>query len=143
MVLASPGYQAGGDDPLNVPALHVFFGVLETLAKAGVMVVAEAAFQDRLSSPAWNRSPPTPTCGSSALPSIRPWRTSRSPPAPGSTPIAPPTATRSSSTTSPRAVYALDAFADIRLDLPCLTVDTRDGYRPGLEAIIAFLTQLA
>jgi len=51
IVLASPGYQAGGDDPLNISALHAFFGVLETLAKAGVTVVAEAAFQDRLWTP--------------------------------------------------------------------------------------------
>lgn len=48
MVMSHPGYQSGGDDPLNYPTLDAFFGVLKVLLKVGVTVVAEAAFQDRL-----------------------------------------------------------------------------------------------
>ncbi|ONH22203.1 hypothetical protein [Pseudofrankia asymbiotica] len=39
--------------------------------------------------------------------------------------------------------HSLDAFVDIRPDLPRLTVDTSGGYHPGLEAITAFIAQPA
>ncbi|MFI0220147.1 AAA family ATPase [Streptomyces lydicus] len=48
LVLSTPGYQAGSDDPLNYPTLGAFFDVLKVLLKAEVTTVAEAAFQDRL-----------------------------------------------------------------------------------------------
>lgn len=143
MVLASPGYQAGGDDPLNLPALHAFFGVLETLAKAGVTVVAEAAFQDRLWSPHLE-----PLTAHADVRIIR---------------CAVDTATAHQRIIARAGLdphraahgdqdllddlaagrHSLDAFVDISLDLPRLTVDTSDGYRPALDAITAFITQPA
>ncbi|TFE28247.1 AAA family ATPase [Frankia sp. B2] len=143
MVLASPGYQAGGDDPLNIPALHAFFGVLETLAKAGATVVAEAAFQDRLWTP--HLEPLT------AHADVRIIRATVDPA------IAHQRITTRARLDPHRAAHgdhdllddlaagrhSLDAFADISLDLPLLTVDTSDAYRPALEAIITFVTRPA
>lgn len=34
--------------PLNIPVTHAFFDTLSVLLEAGVTVVAEAAYQDRL-----------------------------------------------------------------------------------------------
>ncbi|KPM53258.1 hypothetical protein ACG83_27645 [Frankia sp. R43] len=143
MVLASPGYQAGGNDPLNIPTLHAFFGVLETLTKAGVTLVAEAAFQDRLWTP--HLEPLT------AHADVRIIRATVDPA------VAHQRIATRAGLDPHRAAHgdqnllddiaagrhALDAFADIRLDLPRLTVDTSDGYHPGPEAITAFLTKTA
>ncbi|WP_198161740.1 AAA family ATPase [Nocardia puris] len=48
MVMATDAPAETGYDDLNIPALHAFFEVLTVLARAGVTVIAEAAFQDRL-----------------------------------------------------------------------------------------------
>ncbi|WP_055410877.1 AAA family ATPase [Frankia sp. ACN1ag] len=141
MVLADPGYQTGGDDPLNVPALHAFFDVLETLAQAGATVVAEAAFQDRLWTP--HLAPLTAhadvriiRCAVDAATAhqriidragLDPHRAAH-----GDQDLLDAIAVGRRS---------LDDFIDIRLDVPRLTVDTSDGYHPGLDTIIAFLTR--
>ncbi|ABW09864.1 conserved hypothetical protein [Parafrankia sp. EAN1pec] len=143
MVLANPGYQAGGDDPLNIPTLHAFFGVLETLTKAGVTMVAEAAFQDRLWTPHLE-----PLTSGADVRIIR---------ATVDTAIAHQRITSRAGADPHRAAHgdhdlldalaagrhSLDSFVDIRLNLPRLTVDTRDGYRPALETIAAFVAQPA
>ncbi|WP_261566958.1 AAA family ATPase [Frankia gtarii] len=143
MVLASPGYQAGGDDPLNIAALHAFFGVLETLVTAGVTVVAEAAFQDRLWTP--HLEPLTAYTDTriircTADPDIALQRiTARA----GLDPHRVAHGDRDLIDAIATGDHSLDAFVDIRLSLPRLTVDTGDGYQPGLEAITAFLTEPA
>jgi predicted kinase len=48
MVHATPGFEPGHDDPLDWRTLAAFFDVVGVLLRAGVTVVAEAAFQDRL-----------------------------------------------------------------------------------------------
>ncbi|WP_280422799.1 AAA family ATPase [Nocardia carnea] len=48
MVLSGHGNPTDGYDDLNLPTLDVFFAILTTLARAGVTVVAEAAFQNKL-----------------------------------------------------------------------------------------------
>jgi hypothetical protein len=48
MVHATPEFEPGADDPLNWRTLTAFFDVLEVLLRAGVTVIAEAAFQDKL-----------------------------------------------------------------------------------------------
>ena len=48
MVHAQGDFQPAAGDPLTRRAFDVFFGVLGILIEAGVTVVAEAAFQDRV-----------------------------------------------------------------------------------------------
>jgi len=49
MVLAAgPGFGPEDHDPLNWRTLEAFFAVLQTLIRAEVSLVAEAAYQDRL-----------------------------------------------------------------------------------------------
>jgi predicted kinase len=48
MAHATPGFEPTPDDPLNQRTLAAFFDVLGVLLRAGVTVVAEAAFQDKL-----------------------------------------------------------------------------------------------
>lgn len=47
MAHATEEFVAGPGDSLTVRTFPVFFSALELLLKAGVMTVAEAAFQDR------------------------------------------------------------------------------------------------
>lgn len=37
--------------------------------------------------------------------------------------------------------HAVDPFVPVRLEVAHLTVDTTDGYRPGLEHIARFITR--
>jgi predicted kinase len=137
MVLATPGYRGGGDDPLNLPTVHAFFGVLRLLLEAGVTVVAEAAYQDRVWRP--NLEPLTD------LADVRVVR-----------------CTVESAVAHERIVqrvkedhraahgdldlleaiadgrHSLDAYVPICMDLPTLIVDTTDDYRPVLADIADF-----
>ncbi|MFJ2834268.1 AAA family ATPase [Nocardia sp. NPDC087230] len=47
MAVATGPRHTGYED-LNIPAMHAFFDTLTVLARAGVSIVAEAAFQDKL-----------------------------------------------------------------------------------------------
>ena len=59
MVHATPAFAPGLDDELSRRTNPVFFSVLETLLRAGVTTVAEAAFQDRLWRPGLEAAPQT------------------------------------------------------------------------------------
>ncbi|MFB7214354.1 AAA family ATPase [Streptomyces sp. NPDC056255] len=139
MVLSHPGYRSGGDDPLNHPTLDAFFGVLKVLLKAGVTLVAEAAFQDRLWRP--NLEPLT---GLAHLRVIR---------CTVHADIAHDRIVQRAKKDAHRAAHgdqdllraisagehSLDSWVPISLDVPTLTVDTSDGYQPGLHAIADFV----
>ncbi|MER6523965.1 AAA family ATPase [Streptomyces sp. NPDC001508] len=139
MVLSTPGYRGGGDDPLNRPTLEAFFGVLKVLLEAGVTLVAEAAFQDRLWRP--NLEPLT------ALADLRVVLCTTA------APVAHDRIVQRVRTDPHRAAHAdhelleaiatgarsPDSFVPISLDVPTLTVDTSDGYRPGLPGITDFV----
>jgi predicted kinase len=140
MVLATPGYRAGGDDPLNYPTLDAFFGVLKVLLEAGVTMVAEAAFQDRLWRP--NLKPLT------GLADIRVIRCTVE------KSIAHDRITQRTHDTHRaahgdrdllRAIaageHSLDSYVPIRMDVPTLIVDTTRDYQPVLTDITAFATQ--
>jgi predicted kinase len=140
LVRATPGYRPGGEDPLNRTALAVFFDVLAVLLKAGTTTVAEAAFQDRL----W-RPNLLPLTGVADVRIIR----CAVPAATAHTRIADRAATDAHRSAHAdigllEAIAAGDSpvetFVSIAMDLPALTVDTTDGYRPGLADIIAFAT---
>ncbi|MCX5107862.1 AAA family ATPase [Streptomyces sp. NBC_00378] len=139
MVLSHPGYRSGGDDPLNYPTLDAFFGVLKVLLKAGVTLVAEAAFQDRLWRP--NLEP---------LTGLAPLRVIR---CTAHADIAHDRIVQRAKQDAHRAAHgdqdllraisagehSLDSWVPISLDVPTLTVDTSDGYQPGLHAIADFV----
>ncbi|WP_058042968.1 AAA family ATPase [Streptomyces roseifaciens] len=138
MVLASPGYRAGGDDPLNYPTLDAFFEVTQVLLRANVSIVIEAAFQDRLWRP--NLEPLV------ALAHIRVIRCTTP------TDIAHDRIVNRVQESGHRAAHAdhdlleaiasgehsLDSFVPISLDVPTLKVDTSDGYEPGFKDIVSF-----
>lgn len=139
MVMSHPGYQSGGDDPLNYPTLDAFFGVLKTLLEAGVTLVAEAAFQDRLWRP--NLEP---------LTDLAPLRVIR---CTTQADVAHGRIVQRAKEDAHRAAHgdqdlleaiaagehSLDSWMPISLDVPTLTVDTSDGYQPGLEDIADFV----
>ncbi len=138
MALTSPGYQAGGDDPLNYPTLEAFFEVARVLLKAGVTIVIEAAFQDRLWRPSLQ-----PLL---ALADIRVIRCNTP------TDIAHDRIAHRLQHGNHRAAHgdrdllealasgehSLGSFVPISLDVPTLTVDTSGGYKPGFEDIVSF-----
>ena len=139
LVLSTPGYEGGGADPLNRPALDAFFGVLGVLLRAGVTVVAEAAYQDRLWRP-----------GLEPLAELARIRVVRC-----ATPaaLAHDRILRRVAASAHRVAHgdrellaalasgerSLDAYVPLSLDVPTLTVDTSDGYQPGIEDIAAFV----
>ncbi|MFJ6783822.1 AAA family ATPase [Streptomyces yangpuensis] len=139
MVMNAPDRQPDGDDPLNIPAMQAFFETLGVLLHAGVTVVAEAAYQDRLWRP-----------GLEPLMKVADLRIIRcmTPTAAIIDRIADRAesdrhraahADRRLLTDISTGVYSPDQFEDISLDAPTLLVDTSDGYRPDTAAIGAFV----
>ncbi|MET9029100.1 ATP-binding protein [Nocardia sp. NPDC004168] len=131
MVHATENYAPSRSNELNLRTLPVFFQTLELLLRAGVTVVAEAAFQDRLWRPGL-----TPLRAHAQLRIVH-------------CTIDPALATqrihqRHRSDPLRRAHDDPDhpapaAFQRISLDAPTLEVDTTSAYRPDLPAIVAFL----
>jgi predicted kinase len=138
MVHATPGFIASDHDELAMRTLPTFFGVIELLLRAGVTMVAEAAFQDRLWRPGLEplrnlarvRVLHCTVAAEVAL-ERRARRMAEDP------------LRRAHDVSGPgdAAAEALrhDAFDRVSIDAPWLEVDTTDGYEPGLETIVAFL----
>jgi predicted kinase len=139
MVHATPGFVPAPGDPLSLRTLDAFFDVLGVLLRAGVTLVAEAAFQDRLWRP--GLEPLT------ALADLRIVRCT----------VAARTAhariTRRAEENVHRAAHddvgllrtlsagtaQLDDFVPISLPAPTIRVDTTNGYDPGLPEILSFV----
>lgn len=127
MVVSRPGCRGGGDDPLNRPTPEAFFDVLKVLLTAGVTVVAEAAYQDRL----W-RPNLEPLAGLAHLRVIR---------CATDAAVAHERIVRRAEEDAHRAAHgdqdllaaiaagehSLDSFVPISLDVPTLTVNTSQG----------------
>ena len=138
MVHASPGFVPAVGDELTVRTLPVFFGVLELLLRAGVTTVAEAAFQDRVWRPrlepllglAELRIVHCVVDADVALQRIRRRR--------GDNPLRRAHVDSAAGyDTTQRLGHA--AFVRVSIDAPQIEVDTADGYRPGLDEIVAFV----
>ena len=137
--------HAAGNKPawdISQLTFETFFGVLRLLLSAGVTVVAEAAFQDKLWRPGLE-----PLLGRADIrivhcivdPALARERIAR----------------RLADTEASRASHAdrellealdsgklsLESFEPISLLGPSLRVDATDGYDPGLDRIIAFVNQ--
>jgi predicted kinase len=153
-------FVPGPGDELTNKTLPVFFGVLEVLLKAGVTTVAEAAFQDHVWRP---QLAPLLTlaqlrilhCTVDADLAFRralrraqdnPLRRAHADPVP-KTPKFPktPKTPEDPEDSQTQAEHRLrhNAYRRISLDAPALEVDTTDGYRPGLDQIVAFVNRPA
>jgi predicted kinase len=138
MVHATPGFVAGPGDELSMRTLPTFFGVLDLLLNAGVTVVAEAAFQDRLWRPGLEplhslariRIVHCMVDADVALSrQLQRWEED---------PLR-----RAHEDTRPEEAAARaqrhNAFDRVSVDAPWIEVDTTDGYAPGLDKIVAFV----
>jgi predicted kinase len=131
---AAPGFVARPGDELTARTLPVFFGVLELLVRAGVTTVAEAAFQDHVWRPrlepllalAQVRIVHCVVDGDLAARRIL-RRTQDNP------------SRRAHADLHPETSRLRRTFNRLSLDVPSLEVDTTDGYRPGLDQIVAFV----
>jgi predicted kinase len=132
MVHAIGGFEPAPGDPLTVRTLGVFFDVVRTLASAGVSVVAEAAFQDKVWKP--NLEPLSDlvrlrvvqchTDAAVARDRVRRRAASRTAHADG--------------TVLEDADY-FDNFVRMAVAAPSIRVDTTNGYEPDIGAIVAFI----
>jgi predicted kinase len=133
---AAPGFVPGTGDELTVRTFPVFFAVLEVLVRAGVTTVAEAAFQDHVWRPRLE-----PLLGlarlrivqctvEAGLAARRVRQRARDDPL-------------RRAHADPVALPARGTFARVSMDVPTLEVDTADGYRPGLDQIVAFVNAQA
>jgi predicted kinase len=135
---AASGFVPRPGDELTARTLPVFFGVLELLIRAGVTTVAEAAFQDHVWRPrlepllnqARVRIVNCTVDPDLALQRIR-QRAQDNP------------LRRAHADPGPERLSVRPAFTRISLDVPSLEVDTADGYRPGLDQIVAFVNRQA
>jgi predicted kinase len=138
MVHAAPGFVAAIGDDLTMRTLPTFFGVLELLLTAGVTTVAEAAFQNRIWTPrleplrhlAHLRIVHCDIDAAVAWARIR--RRAQDHPL------------RQAHADLPHTDVAAHAASHARFDAvslpaPAMRVDTSDGYRPGLDAVVAFV----
>ena len=131
---AAPFVPRTGDE-LTVKTLPVFFGVLELLIKSGVTTVAEAAFQDHVWRPGLE-----PLLNGAQLRIVHCTVTAD---------LAAKRVLRRACDNPLRRAHAdsravaPDAFNPVSLDAPSLEVDTTDGYRPGLDQIVAFVNDPA
>jgi predicted kinase len=137
MVHAHGGdFQAGPGDRLTVRTLPVFFDVLRVLVAAGVTVVAEAAFQDKL----WRQ-------GIEPLSELVRLRIVQ---CTVDDAVARERLMRLRPAHGDRSAAAVKALADerpfagferISIPAPSLVVDTTDGYAPDLPEIVEFINR--
>jgi predicted kinase len=143
MAHSSPGFVPGPGDELTMRTLPVFFGVVELLLRAGVTTIADAAFQD----PVWRLRLETfrgladlrvvhcVVTHEVAFRRVRqrgrdnPVRRAHADPSPD----------------HDLAEFARqrDTFDRVSVDAPWMEVDTTDGYHPGLDEIVRFVSSPA
>lgn len=136
MAAATPDFVPAVSDPLTMRTYDVFFAVVRLLLENQVTLVAEAAFQhDRWEAPLKNLRPlahlRVVRCQVAA--DVRLLRAERR-----------RQDDRTRAAHDDAGYFSADApFTAIRVDAPTLDVDTADGYRPDLDAIVSFVTTAA
>jgi hypothetical protein len=125
MAHATPDFVAAPSDPLTMRTLPVFFDTLRLLLSSGVSTVAEAAFQDRLWRP-----------GLEPLLPLARLRVIQCHVDPG---VAARRMGKRQRRAHADAQWSVASFERIALPVPGLEVDTTDGYRPDLDAVVAFV----
>lgn len=140
MVHATGEFVAAPGDELTVRTLPTFFGVLDLLINAGVTTVAEAAFQNRV----W-RSGLEPLRGRARIRIVHcsvdadvAWTRLRR-----RREEHPPRRAHPDTHKGDASTHAVDhhGFDRVSLAAPHIEVDTTDGYRPGLDKIVAFVNR--
>lgn len=141
MVLATTPARDTGYDDLDIPTLRAFFDVLTVLARAGVSVVAEAAFQDKLWRP--NLMPLAEFAEIRIIHCTAPQSVLHARIAHRAATVPHRRAHNDGDLLASIAAgtHTTDAFVPVRMDVAELTVDTTDGFRPGLVAIANFVSQ--
>ena len=131
MVHATPGFEPAPSDELTLRTLPTFFSVLRLLLAAGVTTVAEAAFQDRIWRP--------------HLKPLLPLAVLRVVHCDVADAVAADRKHRRAAAEPTRRAHAdghvVPGFVAISLDVPRIEVDTTDGYAPGLDEVIAFVSR--
>jgi predicted kinase len=135
-------FQGGHGDPLTQRTLPLFFDVLGLLVDAGVTVVAEAAFQDRLWRP--GLEPLGERCRMRIVrcrvePAISFERAAARAAASESRLRAHGDSALGRGVAGWEQAYG--QFEHIALDAPTLDVDTMDGYEPELDEVVAFVNR--
>ncbi|GAA1606975.1 hypothetical protein GCM10009789_71620 [Kribbella sancticallisti] len=137
MAHATPGFVPGPSDPLTMRTLATFFDVVGLLIGRGCTVVAEAAFQDRVWGPGLS-----PFLGLADVRIVHctvPAEVAHARIAARATDNPLRKAHEDGHRSADAWRRGHDAFEPVTLDVPSLTVDTTDGYRPGLPEIAGFL----
>jgi predicted kinase len=139
MVHATPGFVPAVTDPLTMRTFPTFFNVLQLLLEAGVTVVGEAAFQDRL----WRQGlePLLPLADvkivhcvvDAAVAHARMVRRMTD------NPLRRAHVDGHEQVDVEERRRAHAAFDRVSLEVPTVTVDTSDGYNPSLQEIAAFI----
>lgn len=126
-------------DELTGQATKLFFEIVNTMIDANVTIVAEAAFQQKLWGPNL-----TPLFGRADIRIIRCFidtQTSRDRLiGRGDGPARRAHADAEVLAAFDAGRWTIDDFDPVNLDVPTLDVDTRDGYVPSLDEILAFAT---
>lgn len=131
------GFEANWGDPLTRQTFPVFFEILRVLIDAGVTVVAEAAFQQKLWGPSLE-----PFLDIAHLRIVQ-------------CHVDPAVAKERISRRGDRLAHAdgqllqaidsdtsaLESFVRVSLDVPSIDVDTTNGYDPSLEDVVAFVNE--
>jgi predicted kinase len=133
LVRSLPGFVPGPADALTRQASRAFFDALTARLDAGVSLVAEAAFQDRVWRPELER-----VAGRAEIrivqctldPDLARQRVRER--------FAADPRSRSAHADTALLAAPAPPFIPISLDVPTLHVDTTAGHRPDLEAIVAF-----
>ncbi len=123
--------HAGTADPTMRRTYDAFFDTLGVLLRAGVSVVAEAAFQDRLWRPILS-----PLAGLATIRVIRCVTTPDVARDRMARRLGDPV--RAAHRDHEMLARAPADWAPVSLRVPSLEVDTTDGYSPGLPAIVSF-----
>ncbi len=125
MVVNAPDFASAPGDPLTVRTFDVFFAALRLLLDAGVTVIGEAAFQDhvwRKGLTGFDAEPRILECVADAA-SIEARKADRY---------------RRNPVHARAHVYPDPRTTWIGLTKPKLIVDTTDGYRPGMDELVAY-----
>lgn len=131
-MFSAVGYEPQPGDPLTRQASKTFFDVLQLLVRAGVTVVAEAAFQGHVWHPALRRLAPDADIRviqckvDAAIAHARMTERDLTKPV------------HRAAHGAPDPAFTAADWQGISLDVPILHVETSDGYDPGLDAIVAF-----
>ncbi len=132
LVAATPGYRPAPSDALADRANAAFFASIELLLRAGVTLVAEAAFQHRLWAP--GLAPMSTLADLVVLRCQVPAELAR---VRGLARVADQPSRAAHADAAHFSVAQV--FDPLDLPVPTLDVDTSDGWRPGLDDIVTFI----